>query len=138
MTIIWYKLSEADRNKYGTSDEWMPIDVDKIMDTAAGRLESWERAAGGYPIERALLEVETGILSARACRLLVWIGRKQNGDATLKTPDNKPETYASFDPRTLRIEMKQQEQRPESLPDAEVPTTDPLSKGSPEAADPTT
>lgn len=134
-TTLWYKLSQADRDRYGSSDEWMPIDIDRIMDTPAGRLESWERAAGGYALERVLLEVDTGILSARACRMLVWIGRKQNGDATLKTPDDKPESYAAFDPQTLRIEMTREDPH---AAEAEVPAADPLPEKLPEAADPTT
>lgn len=125
-STLWYRLCEADRNAFGQSDEWGMIDIEKIMDTPAARLEAWERQAGGYPIELALAEVNRGVLSAKAARLLVWIGRKQNGDATLKTVDNKPETWDAFNPRTLRIEMSYEDPTTHAEESEEQPAGDPL------------
>lgn len=106
MTIVWYQLCQTDRDAFGQTGEWGTIDIEQILDTTAGRLEAWERAAGGFPIEMAIAEFNRGVLSARAARMLVWIGRKQNGDNTLKTVDSRPETWDQFNPRTLRIRMR--------------------------------
>jgi hypothetical protein len=129
-SVYWYRLCEADRQAFGHSGEWMPIDAEKILDTPAGRLEMWERQAGGYPIEMTLAEVNRGVMSAKACRMFVWIGRKQNGDCGLKTDDGKPETYDAFNPRTLRIEMQGPQDDPPAAEPVEVegeqPAGDPL------------
>lgn len=102
--ILYYRMGEADRERYGGA-EWGELDVDRLMDARAGWLERIEREAGSFPVERMLAELQTSFPSARAVRMALWLGRKQSGDATIPTEDGRPETWESFDPRTLRVEI---------------------------------
>lgn len=116
--IIYFRMCDEDREAYG-GPEWGTLDVERLMDSRAGWLERIERSAGGYPVERMLVELQTPFPSARATRMAMWLGRKQTGDATLKTPDGRPESWDSFNPKTLRVKMTEEappEPEPEHVP----------------------
>lgn len=126
--IIWYRMCDPDREEYG-GDEWSPIDIGRLMDTKSQTLERWERESGGIKVERALIEVMSPgrVTPASACtRMMLWIGRKQNGDATLKTDDGRPESWDAFNPRTLRVRFSDEPPAPAASEEGEALTADPL------------
>lgn len=137
MDPIWYSMCEADRTEYG-GDEWSSFDIDRLMDTRSQVLERWERESGGVKVERALFEVlNAGRVTpaASSTRMIVWLARKQNGDATLNTPDGRPETWDAFNPRSLRVQFADQPpQAPPTEGEGEGAGDPPAESGEPAGA----
>jgi hypothetical protein len=104
--IIELSMCEADRETLG-GPEWIPLDVDRLLDTPADQLIRWE-AETGYPIERAISQIETGRPQAAATLVMLWLARKQGGDlAGGQTDDGLPEPYARLATvRTLRVSIR--------------------------------
>lgn len=104
MSVIEFRLSDKDRERLG-GDEWLPLDLSRLYDEPAHRLERWE-AECGYAIDRACAELVRGRPPAKAVRVLVWIARKQTGDGS--DPDSgQPEAFAKLqDLRTLPVQFR--------------------------------
>lgn len=104
--IIELSMCEADRKTLG-GPEWIPLDVDRLLDTPAEQLIRWE-AETGYPIERAISQLETGRPQAAAVLVMLWLARKQGGDlAGGQLDDGAPEPYARLAKvKTLRVSTR--------------------------------
>lgn len=93
MARLELRLGDADRARYG-GPEWLPFDVDQVMDTPADRLEDIEDEIG-----RSMEHIidEMGRETARARRACAWLALAQSGV-------NVP--WAEFVPATMRIRTR--------------------------------
>lgn len=119
-------LGEEDRKRYG-APEVLVLDPDQVRDNPARNLIRWE-AETGYPIERALNQIETDAPTASAVMVCVWLARKQAGaDGGGQDDEGRPESFTSLaDLRTLRIGTRVHVE-PEQLAggDVDPPATSP-------------
>nr|MDT0658023.1 hypothetical protein [Micromonospora sp. DSM 115978] len=102
--IIELQMCLEDRERLG-GPEWIPLDTDRVMDTPAAQLITWE-AECGYPIEKALSTIGSNTPPAAAVLVLLWLARKQGGDLVGgHDPETRmPERYARLTGvRTLRV-----------------------------------
>lgn len=106
MTIIELSMCAEDRKALG-GPEWIPLDVDRLLDTPAETLIRWE-AETGYPIERAISQIETGRPQSAATLVMLWLARKQGGDLTGgQLDDGTPEPYVRLAKvKTLRVSIR--------------------------------
>lgn len=103
MTVLEIRLSDEDRKRY-EADEWISLDVDRVLDTPAGMLKRWEQETN-YPIERAIDQVGGG-LPAVATQILVWLARKQDGSGN-DPATGRPETFGRLDDlKTMRVQLR--------------------------------
>lgn len=112
--IIELKMADPDRKELG-GPEWLPLDIDRLLDTPADKLIRWESEAE-FAIERAISELNGGRPTASAVLVLLWIARKQGGDlAGGQLDDGTPEPYARLESvRTLRVSIRKARVQAES------------------------
>lgn len=101
--ILELRMCDSDREKYG-GEEWIRLDVDKLLDLPAKTLRLYERQTD-YPIERAIEEAGAG-MPAVACQVLFWLARKQSGDSR-NTPAGTAEHFGALDDlKTMRTALR--------------------------------
>jgi hypothetical protein len=102
-TIIELRMCDDDRKKYG-GQEWIPLDIDRLLDTPASMLKRWELETN-YPVELAIDKAGSGA-PAVVTQTLVWLARKQTGEGS-DEDTGQPETFARLnDLKTMRVSVR--------------------------------
>lgn len=89
---MYFRLSDADRERYGGPD-WFGLDLDALLDLPASKLADWEREIRPLTI----VEIIDDYASAASLRAIAWVARKLAG------VDHVP--FEDFDPAVLRMRM---------------------------------
>lgn len=118
---IELRMCDEDRARYG-GPEWIPLDLDRLVDAPASTLERWEEEVG-YAIELACAQAGATHPPSRPVRILVWLARKQGGDLAggIDERTGRPESFARLaDLRTMQVRI-----RDISTPDPEAVDANP-------------
>jgi hypothetical protein len=128
--IIELRMCDSDRERYG-GEEWIRLDVEKLLDMPASKLRLYESQTG-YPIERSIDQAGPG-MPAVATQVLMWLARKQSGD-NRNSPSGEAEPFAALDDlKAMRVSLRRAKDEDEPEEDAAPPASSGQPEPTPEA-----
>jgi hypothetical protein len=97
------RLSDADREQYAITQEWLPFHPALFIERRASVLKEWEQQTGIKTLE--LLAGEVDIRSIELVKTIMWLACRVN-DVTVPPFDE-------FDPQALAGQIEELELKPE-------------------------